>query len=318
MELQTKVEIPKYDFKINYKDKCMFIGSCFAENIGEKFLKSKIPTVINPTGIHYNPMSILNSLEKIVNNQEINEEDLFFANGRWNHDDFHSKFSDITEEKTLNKINSAIETTHIFLQKTDYLFITFGTAIVFKRKNNNNIVSNCHKQDAKIFDRYLLKYTEMIDKWEILIEKIMKFNPNLKIIFTVSPIRHVKNGAIENMRSKATLILLINELLINEILEMRKHENLFYFPVYEVVNDELRDYRFYADDMQHISDFAIKYIWEIFQENFFNKKTIKYITEITKINLALEHKAFNPESAEYQAFHNKINEKLKDFENEYL
>ncbi|MDR2836325.1 MAG: GSCFA domain-containing protein [Bacteroidales bacterium] len=312
MELRTIVEIPKYDFKINYTDKCFFIGSCFSENIGDKLLKSKIPTLINPTGTHYNPFSIAHSIENIINCKKFSEKKLFFSNGQWNCYDFHSKFSGNSAKEVLNNINSAISISNKFLQQADYLFVAFGTSLVYCLKDNFEIVSNCHKQKSALFEHFMLSDETISQKWVKILELLEDFNPKLKIIFTVSPIRHVKNGAIENMQSKANLIIAIKNLS-----EITTIKNIYYFPVYEIVNDELRDYRFYADDMQHISKLAIDYIWEIFQKEIFTQKTTEFVKQINSIEKALFHKPLSHNTEEFRKFCKSQIEKIKNIEQTY-
>ena len=312
MDLITKIDIPKYDFKINFKDKTMFIGSCFSENIGEKFLINRMSVLVNPTGIHYNPLSISESLETIINKTSISENELFYCNGLWHHFNFHSKFSKITKEECQNEINNSIKESHSHIKSAKYLFVTFGTAYIFQLKENGQIVSNCHKLKSEIFNHIFIKPDRIVYEWEKLIKKITDFNENLKIIFTVSPIRHIKDGAINNSRSKSSLVLAIKELCENP-----NYKNLYYFPSYEIVNDELRDYRFFADDMQHISKIGIEYIWEKFQEHLFDNKTKTYINDIQNIVKMMSHKPFNEESEDYQKFEDKRKEKIFEFEKKY-
>lgn len=301
MNFRTLVDIQKYNFEINHTHKCMFIGSCFSENIGEKLSSTKIDTLVNPTGIHYNPYSIANTIESIINMNFLNEDDLFFSNGVWNNYNFHSRFSNCSKEETLLNINNAIKKAHEKFKSLDYLFITFGTSYVYLLNENKKVVSNCHKQPANIFLRQFLSPQEITIIWKDLISKIKNLNPNIKIIFTVSPIRHWKDGATNNAFSKSSLLLSIKELIDENI-----HSNLYYFPAFEIVNDELRDYRFYADDMLHPSNIAIEYIWEKFCCSFFDKKTIELNKRIKKITTAANHKVFFINTKEHKDFCNKM------------
>ena len=312
MNFRTIVELPKYDFKITHNQSCVFIGSCFTENIGDKIAKSKINISINPTGIHYNPFSIADTIKTIINTKLLSSEDLFLANDIWNNYNFHSRFSSTSQDKTLKTINEAIKQANIALKNADYLFVTFGTAYAYVLSQTRQIVSNCHKQNAEVFDRIFLSPTEIVEEWKELIEVLHQFNPKLKIVFTVSPIRHWKDGATNNQMSKAALFLAIKTLL-----ESSKKNSIYYFPAYEIVMDELRDYRFYADDMLHPSSSAIEYIWEKFQESFFERGTLELNKRIEKIVVASQHRPFNLDTEEYRSFCKKMLEEIEYFKKTY-
>ncbi|MDR1698876.1 MAG: GSCFA domain-containing protein, partial [Prevotellaceae bacterium] len=246
------------------------------------------------------PLSIAAALRRLISAKPYEEKDLFFDNGQWHSASHHSSFSDNDKSLCLQKINSRLAEASENLRNARHLFITFGTAWVYEWADGGETVGNCHKLPAKNFKRRRLNIEEIVEKYNDLTAELLAFNPNLNIIFTVSPIRHWKDGAHENQLSKSTLLLAIDRL---------KNENLDYFPAYEIVNDDLRDYRFYASDMIHLSDVAIDYIWERVGETFFSAKTRKLNDEITQINKAREHRPFNPESEEYQDFLRKIEEK---------
>jgi hypothetical protein len=312
MEFRTIVEIPEYNFKIGHQSSCMFIGSCFSENIGKKMQDVKIKALANPTGIHYNPFSIAVTLENIMEEMFLKKEDLFHSNGVWNCYNFHSKFSNIDQDKTLNAINSSIKKSSELLKNLDYLFITFGTSYAYYLKETGSVVSNCHKQPSDKFNRKFLPPKEITEVWRRLLDRITKLNPGIKIIFTVSPVRHWKDGAVNNAYSKSSLLLSIKELL-----EDKDYDNLYYFPAFEIVNDELRDYRFYADDMMHPSSSAIEYIWKKLSSAFFNEKTQEINKSISKIIQAAKHKPFNPETEEYFKFCKKMTEEIRQIEQNY-
>lgn len=312
MNFRTIVELPIFDFKINHSDKCIFIGSCFSENIGAKLLNTKIPTLVNPTGIHYNPYSICNTVESIINLAYATSDNLFHSNGLWYSYSFHSKFSDTNKVKTSQNINDAIFKANSFLKSCKYLFITFGTSYIYVSKENDLVVSNCHRQPSGKFDRKFLEPQDTYKLWVELIEKLQTFNPNLKIIFTVSPVRHWKDGATNNMYSKASL-----HLAISKLITAKCFSGLYYFPAYEIVNDELRDYRFYADDMLHPSTSAIEYIWERFCNSFFLSETIELNKKIDKIIRASQHRPFNKNTNEYKQFCSKILDDISNIENQY-
>lgn len=275
----------------------MFIGSCFSDNIGQKLAGLKFKVDVNPFGVLYNPVSIANSLEHLLSKRIFAGPDLFQDHGLWNSFNHHSSFSDVDQESALIKMNGRIETSSQFLKDADFLMITFGTAWVYKLKSTGQVVSNCHKVPASHFKRVRLETDEIVEVYKILLEELWSTNPNLKIIFTVSPIRHWKDGAVENQVSKATLILAVNKLL-----NIFANRACSYFPAYELVMDELRDYRYYAADMLHLSDVAIDYVFERFQSVLISKEAKQIAVRIEKIRKAMNHRPFKTDSAEFRRF----------------
>ncbi|MFC2136544.1 GSCFA domain-containing protein [Bacteroidota bacterium] len=301
---RTEIKVDPSLHKISYDSNIFFIGSCFSNNIGEKLKNLKFNTCINPFGVLYNPVSIYNALEFILLKKEFAEKDINFFNQKWFSFYHHTSFSNIEKSICLNNINNSIETSAEFLDRTDYLIITFGTARVYRHKKTGEIVSNCHKIPSIEFEHELLSVEEIIQIYETLIEKLNSQNTNLKIIFTVSPIRHWKGGARGNQISKSILILAIEELL-------KKYNNCTYFPGYEIMMDDLRDYRFYEPDMLHPNQVAIDYIWDKFSNAFIEEKSKVYFSEISKIVNALNHKPLNPETEEFKKFIENTQEKIK-------
>jgi len=273
------------------------MGSCFSENMGQKLIDQKFNVDMNPFGILYNPESIGNSLRILLEKSVFTEADLFQDQGLWNSFSHHSRFSDTNPEVALEKINSRIQSSHNFLKKADFLMITLGTSWIYKLINSGQVVANCHKVSAAQFDRYRLKVNEIVDTYEALLEKLWAFNPNLKVIFTVSPIRHLKDGAIENQLSKSTLLLAIDHLI-----SKFGDRGCYYFPSYEIMMDELRDYRFYAEDMIHLSPLAINYIFERFTKSMFTVESMEIATEVLKVRKAMEHRPVNPQTVEFRKF----------------
>ena len=295
MEFRTKIDIPKYSFGISHNDRCLFIGSCFAENIGNKLTATKIPTSVNPTGILYNPISIRESILNALSTKKYVNDDIFISGGTWNCFDFHSRFSNVDKNTCIKSLNSASQMLKQEIETDDIMFVTFGTAFIYELAENGRIVCNCHKQPEKNFNRRLLNVSEIVESWSECIKKIEAANPKLRIVFTVSPIRHWRDGAHQNQISKSTLHLAICEL-------NARFGNTFYFPAYEIMMDELRDYRFYAADMVHPSETAVQYIWERFGEAFFSEHTKSAIARIGKITAAANHRPLNPQSDEYKKF----------------
>ena len=308
MNFRTEIKILKSEFDINYSSNIFFIGSCFSDNIGNYFKKYKFKTLINPYGVLYNPKSVFNTLNFIIDNKTFDKTDLLNFNDKWISLNHHGSFSDYNLNTSLEKINSETSKSNDFIQKTNFLFITFGTSWVYRYNETKKIVANCHKIPAKKFTRELLTVEQIVNDYKNLIQKITKLNHNIKIIFTVSPIRHLKDGLHQNQISKSILFVAINEL-------NKTFENTFYFPSYEIINDDLRDYRFYKNDLTHLTDFAINYIWEKISKKYFKQNTKNKINEIDKILKAVNHKPYNKNSIEYKKFISDILQKIENIEN---
>ena len=294
-KFRTIFEIPESPTKIDYQSNIISLGSCFSENIGEKLTYYKFAATINPFGILYNPESIANSIEFLIKNRLFSESDLFEHHGVWNSFYHHSRFSGTDKKNVLDKINSSIKQGHAQLKKADFLLITFGTAWVYDYKSTGKTVSNCHKIPAKEFNRRKLTVNSIVKKYKTILKTLQKLNPKLNIVFTVSPVRHLKDGAVQNQLSKATLIMAINE-LIDEV------GNTSYFPSYEIMTDDLRDYRFYNADMVHPSPTAVDYIWDKFKKCCINPNTASTIKSIENIKKAVSHRPFQPQSDSHKKF----------------
>lgn len=273
------------------------MGSCFTENVGAKMEALKYPVDINPFGILYNPLSVANGLQLLLEEKTFSANDLIEHNGLWHSFSHHGRFSHNEQNKALHEINNRIKNSTAFLKQADFLFVTFGTAWIYRYKKSRDLVSNCHKIPAREFIRERLSVQQIVDVYRDLLKELWKINPDLKVVFTVSPIRHWKDGAIENQRSKSTLILAVDQ-LIQEF----GIEKCAYFPSYEIVMDELRDYRFYAEDMLHISDVAIKHIWSRFEEALVDAESIEIAREVQKISNAVKHRPINKKTLEYSKF----------------
>lgn len=308
-KFHTVVDIPEFSFKTGYSKKNMFVGSCFTENIGNKMSGFKYNVDINPFGILYNPFSVANGLQILLQNKKFKKEDLIQADGLFHSFFHHGRFSSVSQNESLEKINTRIKVSADYLKSTDYLFVTFGTSWVYRYKKTGRIVSNCHKIPAKEFERERLSVKDIIAKYTALLTGLKKQNPKIKIVFTVSPVRHWKDGALENQRSKAVLLLAIDELI-------QEFEAGFcnYFPAYEIVMDELRDYRYYSEDMIHISEVAVDYIWERFEESLIEKESRVISVRAEKILKAFNHKPINKNTAEHLKFLKKMLEETKHLE----
>ncbi len=295
MEFFLPFQIPPFPFKISYTDKVLFIGSCFSEEIGNKMVHLKFDVLQNPNGILYDPLSIADALFSYIENKPFDEKNLFELNGLWHSWKHHSVFSGVNKKEVLQNINRSISDAHSFLKEAKILIITFGTAFNYQLKNGFKNVANCHKAPSDFFIKTLLPSEEIKAGFLSVITALEKLIPGLKIVFTVSPVKHIKDGIIENSRSKARLIEAVHSII-------EEKENVSYFPAYELVNDVLRDYRFYKNDLVHPNDIAIDYVFEKFSHSFFDNSTKGIRKEIEKILSAINHKPFFKESEAHQKF----------------
>ena len=289
------VNIQKNILQIKYDDQIMLFGSCFSENIGNKLDYYKFNVTINPFGILYNPKSIFRNINALLNNTEPKEADLFKYNYLWQSWNYHGSFSAKNKSEVINVMQREFTNASEQIQNLKVLVITFGTSWVYKYLDSNYIVANCHKVPAEKFERYRLSTKEIIKDYEEIINKLKTINSDLNIIFTVSPIRHLKDGAAQNQLSKSSLLLAIDSLT-------RSFDNCNYFPSYEIMMDELRDYRFYKTDMIHPSDQAIDYIWDKFRLSFISNSSYDIMNQVKKIKDAVRHKPLNSNSEKHKMF----------------
>ncbi len=309
LRLQTAVEIPDFKWKTGYGKKNIFIGSCFTENIGNRMAALKYEADINPFGILYNPFSVAAGLRLLLQKKEFEKVDLIEYEGLWHSFFHHGRFSSPDVNQTLATINNRLKFSSGFIREADFLFVTFGTAWVYEYRKTGTVVSNCHKIPNNEFSRYRISAEKISAEYFDLLPEIWKINPELKVVFTISPVRHWKDGAIENQRSKAELIL-----AIDRILRSFGNELCDYFPAYEIVMDELRDYRFYSEDMIHISDVAVHHIWNSFQHKLIDTGSLKISQEVQKIVTAVNHKPFNKFTTETSLFFKKTLNQINELE----
>lgn len=295
MNFTTKVPINKYNFPIDYNSKVMLLGSCFAENMGEKFRYFKFHHVVNPFGIIFNPVSIEKLINRAVNKIEFTEKDIFFHNDLWHCYEVHSVLSNTSSELLLENLNTILHSFTNQIQEATHVILTYGTSWVYRNKTSNEIVANCHKVPQNQFTKELLSIETIQKSIQNTIDLVKEINPNCNFIFTVSPVRHIKDGFVENQRSKSHLISAIHT--INQ-----QPSTVNYFPSFEIMMDELRDYRFYAEDMLHPSQAAIDYIWIKFFENYVDEKEFATMNQVCEIQRALKHRPFNPNTESHQKF----------------
>ena len=296
MKLQTKIPIQKQDVKrIDYNSKIVVLGSCFAENIGNKLKYFKFQSTQNPLGVLFHPKAIENLIVNAINKKEYSQNDLMFQNERWHCFDAHSSLSSIDKNEVLKNLNLAILNTHQKIKDASHIFITLGTAWVYRFKESGKTVANCHKIPQKKFSKEILKVDEISDSLSAIIKLIRTVNRNVEIVFTVSPVRHLKDGFVENMQSKSHLISAIHD-------TVKKKKSAYYFPSYEIIMDELRDYRFYSEDMIHPNKTAINYIWERFAETRISESSKLTMKEVDTIQKGISHRPFNENSEQHQKF----------------
>ena len=295
MELLLPFQVTPSPVKISYTDKILFIGSCFTEEIGQQMHNLKFGVLQNPNGILYDPVSISSALVSYIDNKKFTEDDLFMLEELWHSWQHHSFFSGMNKETVLRNINHSQSEAHGFLKTSSWLIITAGTSYNYRLKKSGEPVANCHKAPQGYFEKELLTVEEIVYNLSTAISKLRFFNPQLKIIFTVSPVRHIRDGVIENSRSKARLIEAIHTI-------KEGAQNVFYFPAYELLIDVLRDYRFYKKDLVHPSDIAIEYIFESFSNAFIDEPGKKLLEEIRMVIAAMNHKPFQKESAAHKKF----------------
>lgn len=273
--------------KINLRDHVYLVGSCFSDEVGSRLSTHKFNTLQNPFGTIYNPISIFKTLAG--NLDPLNSVE---SHGVFYHWDCHGKISALSLDDLTQTVRSATETSSHFLDNSTHLVITLGSAYVYEHTETGRVVANCHKVVGSKFSKRLLTKEEIVQAFTVIYQNL---NPNLNIIFTVSPVRHIRDGLVENNLSKAILLQAVHEIVA-------EHKNIEYFPAYEIMNDELRDYRFYAEDMAHPSHQAVEYIWQKFSSVYFDKDTKQFMKEWIKIMQALRHKPFQSKSKQHREF----------------
>ncbi len=315
MQLQTKITLKPNQNQIDYKSLLLLLGSCFAENIGGKLDYFKFQSQQNPFGILFHPLTIEKLISKAIKKKTYSEEDIFFLNERWHCFDAHSDLSNPSKEKLLEELNSGLEKTHQQITRVTHVIITLGTAWIYRNIETDTVVANCHKVPQKEFTKELLSIKEIQKSLENIIRSVQSINENAKFIFTVSPVRHLKDGFVENQRSKAHLIAAIHEVINSSSLGGGWGE--YYFPSYELMMDELRDYRFYEADMVHPNQLAVDYIWEKFVEVWISPTAHPIMEKVETVQKGLKHRPFNPDSEQHQTFMKSLEKKITYLQEEY-
>ncbi|WDF60646.1 GSCFA domain-containing protein [Flavobacterium sp. KACC 22758] len=307
MQFRTQIPISKSNNPIDYNSKILSVGSCFAENMAGKFDYFKFQNETNPFGIIFNPVSIEKLFERVCAKQWFTEKDVFFYNERWHSFEVHSDLSNADRQELLETLNKAITETNKQLKEASHIIITFGTSWVYRNLESEQIAANCHKVPQKQFSKELLSVDVIQRSIQKIIDLIQVLNPDINFIFTISPVRHIKDGFIENQLSKSHLFSALHQVLKTLNSQFITHN---YFPSYEIMMDELRDYRFYNEDMLHPNQIAIDYIWKLFSENYISQESVLIMQEVDEIQKSLRHRSFNPESEQHQKFLAKLQQKI--------
>lgn len=307
---RTPVDVEASSCLIMPDSKLFFIGSCFTQNIGSRCSNYQLSTTINPFGIVYNPVSIASQIERLISRKPYIDDEVFLQNGLYHTFDHHSCFSHQDRSVFLARINEELLENSKALINCDFLFITLGTAYAYTLIESNKLVANCHKYPAKSFFQKLLTVEEVVADFSSLFSNLKQINPRAKVVLSVSPIRHLRDGFHANNLSKATLLLAISHI-------QTAFKDIHYFPAYEIVLDELRDYRFFAADMVHLSELAINYVWDRFSDSFFHDDTIHLVAECNKLISDLAHRPFNPDSHEYHKFLLGVQKRITLFDRKY-
>lgn len=313
MQFSTQIHISKSNNPIDYNSKIVSLGSCFAVNIGQKFDYFKFRNTTNPFGILFHPVALEKFIGYAINDKQFTETDICEHNGLWHCFEAHSELSTTDKNTLLKNLNVACAATLENLKHATHLIITLGTAWVYRNNESNNLVANCHKVPQKQFTKELLSADDVKQSLENIIQMITESNPAISIVFTVSPVRHIKDGFTENQWSKANLISGLQTTLNAQ----SKSKNLNYFPSYEIMMDELRDYRFYAEDMIHPSTVAIEYIWNRFTEAYITPQAQETMKLADSIQKGLSHRPFNPDTEQHSAFLSKLNDKIATLQKQH-
>ncbi|MEM6260880.1 MAG: GSCFA domain-containing protein [Bacteroidota bacterium] len=309
MKFRTELIPEPASFDLNHSHKVVLLGSCFTQHIGKRLMEAKFTAFQNPFGIVYHPWAMARQLKLALG--ELPAVPPIQHQGLWHNFDSHTSFSTPDKETFQHQWNAALEQFSSFLQQTDVLILTFGTAKGFFRKDNGEVVANCHRYPAGFFEPRLSSLANLLEVYQPLLEHLKIFRPDLRVILTVSPVRHLKDTLTLNSVSKATLRLFCHEL------SLQYGDWISYFPAFEALMDDLRDYRYYTDDLLHPSNFAQTYIWQKFSQTYFATTTTGILEEWAKVRAGLNHRPRNPESAAHQTFLLKLKEKIHAFQDHF-
>lgn len=321
MNFMVDINIPAPAQTVAYQQPLLLVGSCFTEHIGNSLQEMKFEVLQNPNGILFDPQSVATSLVSYVQNKQYNEEDLFLLNEVWQSWQHHSRFSGMNKAEVVQMINASQQAAHDFLRKAEWLVITLGSSFSYRtteavpedqRANAGpeGAVANCHRAPSQWFRKHMMTIEETKSVLDNALHQVRYFNPKIKTIFTISPVRHLRDGVIDNNRSKARLLEVVHHLV-------NKFDRLYYFPAYELVIDVLRDYRFYDIDMAHPNYPATQFVLEKFMTNFVDEPSQQLAAGLKKLSIARRHKAFHPQTEAHQKFLQSQLIKAKELQAQY-
>lgn len=310
MQLHLTPDIPALPQPLTYRDNILLIGSCFTEHMSDRLGLHKFNVLSNPHGILFNPLSVADSINGYIDNKRYREDDLFYLNELWNSWDHHTRFSHIEKAATLKGINASQEKAAAFIKGADWLMITLGSAFQYYLVDSGKPVANNHRAPGQWFEKRLLTIEHITDALTATLKKLLDVNSKVKILFTISPVRHIRDGVVDNNRSKARLIEAVHELCT-------RLDQAHYFPAYELVIDILRDYRYYDIDFVHPNYLATSYVWEQFVNSCIDKGTKTLMQQVQEIVTARNHKPRFPETEAHKKFKLSYLEKIKDLRQQY-
>lgn len=315
MNFMIPIDLKKPEKQITYKDKILLVGSCFTEHIGNSLEELKFSTLQNPNGILFDPLSVTKSITGYIHNKNYRDEDLFYLNELWQSWQHHSRFSSMDKKECLIMMNESAENASLFLKETNWIIITLGSSFSYRLTaqadgKEGESVANCHRAPAQWFTKHLLGIDETVSALDNMYHQLVRLNSSLNIIFTVSPVRHIRDGVVENNRSKARLIEAVHHMV-------NKFDRLHYFPAYELIIDVLRDYRFYDVDLVHPNYMATEFVLEKFASTFIDEESKELMAEIRKISIARKHRPFQPQTMAHKNFLKVHYEKAKTLQEKY-
>ncbi len=311
MEFRTTVKTGENRSWLHHSDNVVLLGSCFSESIGSRMQGAFIHATINPFGTLYNPMSIARGVDRLIANEPIAGKGLFMQGGVWNSYDFHSRHSLPDKQVTIDHMSKCIEEGHKALKEAQLLTVTLGTSLIYRLKATGEVVANCHKVPQHEFDRKMASVNDMAQVLDAMLAKLHEFNPELHIIMTVSPIRHIADGLDTNSLSKAALRIAIHEAISPH------RDYCDYFPAYEIMLDDLRDYRFYGSDMVHPSDVAVEYIWQVFQGAYLDDRSALAVARCERVHKRIQHRPMSANRETVQRFNNDTASVVRNLIKEY-
>ncbi|RIV70507.1 GSCFA domain-containing protein [Flagellimonas aequoris] len=320
MELQTKVPLQPIDHPIDYQGKVLLLGSCFVENIGGKLEYFQFPQYQNPFGVLFQPLALENLVKRSLEGTFYHPEEVFCQEGIWRCFDAHSEVRSDDQKTLVELLNQRLRRTRQWVESASHIIITLGTAWVYEHNASQKIVANCHKVPQREFTKKLLSVDAIQSSLENLVSLIGKTNPNAKLIFTISPVRHLKDGFVENQQSKSHLIAALHQIVSSRAPACRtggQSRGVSYFPAYEIMMDELRDYRFYAEDLLHPNALAVDYIWEKFKAVWISSEEYPVMDEVESVRKGLRHRPFNPGSEAHQKFKKSLRTKITYLQERY-